>query len=214
MAFLCLNFNNFPLLFGIKNSWGLHGLGSTYVSPSLFTSCFLLSVQQMSWLSHFLKPYAPSDHRLFAHTFPSNRSFIEFLFSRISSHPSYSLITLSSQAQCLLLFAFVVNRVSQARILEWVAVSFSGESFQPRDQIHISIVGYVQFWTEVQSGLYPCRSKSHGYHSSFSQGQSWHFVFHQSDSCSYLDGFWTWMGLVGVIWRPLRLQQYAFNKSW
>lgn len=59
MSFLCLNFNNFPLFFKIKNSWGLHGLVSTYVSPSLFTSCFLLSVQQISWLLHFLKPYAP-----------------------------------------------------------------------------------------------------------------------------------------------------------
>ena len=34
-----------------------------------------------------------------------------------------------------------VHRIFQARILEWVAIFFSRESFQSRDQIHISSIG-------------------------------------------------------------------------
>ena len=31
-----------------------------------------------------------------------------------------------------------VRGISQARVLQWVAISFSSRSFQPRDQIHVS----------------------------------------------------------------------------
>ena len=34
-----------------------------------------------------------------------------------------------------------VHGISQARILEWVAISFSRGSFQPRDQSNISFIG-------------------------------------------------------------------------
>ena len=34
-----------------------------------------------------------------------------------------------------------VHGISQARTLEWVAISFSRGSSQPRDQIHVSIAG-------------------------------------------------------------------------
>ena len=34
-----------------------------------------------------------------------------------------------------------VHRISQARILEWVTISFSRGSFQPRDWTHISCIG-------------------------------------------------------------------------
>ena len=33
---------------------------------------------------------------------------------------------------------FSVHRILQARILEWVAMASSMESFQPRDLIHVS----------------------------------------------------------------------------
>ena len=36
-----------------------------------------------------------------------------------------------------------VNRIFQARILEWVAISYSRESFQPRDQTHISFISCI-----------------------------------------------------------------------
>ena len=36
---------------------------------------------------------------------------------------------------------FLVYRIPQARILEWVAISFSWGSSQPRDQTHISCIG-------------------------------------------------------------------------
>ena len=34
-----------------------------------------------------------------------------------------------------------VHGISQARILEWVAISFSRRSSQPRDQTHVSCIG-------------------------------------------------------------------------
>ena len=34
-----------------------------------------------------------------------------------------------------------VHGISQARILEWVAISFSRRSFRPRDQTHVSFFG-------------------------------------------------------------------------
>ena len=36
---------------------------------------------------------------------------------------------------------YTVHEILQARILEWVAVHFSGGSSQPRDQTHISSIG-------------------------------------------------------------------------
>ena len=36
-----------------------------------------------------------------------------------------------------------VHGIFQARILEWVAISFSRESSQPRDQIHISCASCI-----------------------------------------------------------------------
>ena len=41
---------------------------------------------------------------------------------------------------------FSVHEVSQARILEWVAISFSRGSFQPRDRIAVS---YLLHWQEI-----------------------------------------------------------------
>ena len=43
---------------------------------------------------------------------------------------------------------FSVHRISQVRILEWVAVSFSRGSSQPTDQTHISCVAGRFFTTE------------------------------------------------------------------
>ena len=42
-----------------------------------------------------------------------------------------------------------VHRIFQARILEWVAISSSSGSFQPRDQIHISCIcrWILYYWT-------------------------------------------------------------------
>ena len=38
---------------------------------------------------------------------------------------------------------FAVHGILQARILEWVAVPFSRESYQPRDQTHIFHISYL-----------------------------------------------------------------------
>ena len=42
-----------------------------------------------------------------------------------------------------------VHGISQARILEWVAISFSGGSSPPRDQIHVSCLAGKFFTTEL-----------------------------------------------------------------
>ena len=39
-----------------------------------------------------------------------------------------------------------VHGISQARTLEWVAISFSRESSWPRDQIQVSCVSYISRW--------------------------------------------------------------------
>ena len=39
-----------------------------------------------------------------------------------------------------------VQRISHARRLEWVAISFSGGSSKPRDQIHLSCIGRCFFF--------------------------------------------------------------------
>ena len=41
-----------------------------------------------------------------------------------------------------------VHRISQAKILEQVAISFFKESFQPKDQTHISCITIIFFTTE------------------------------------------------------------------
>ena len=53
-----------------------------------------------------------------------------------------SCLTLCDPVVCSLP-ASSVHGISQARILEWIAISFSRESFQPRDQTHVSCVSCI-----------------------------------------------------------------------
>ena len=53
----------------------------------------------------------------------------------LQPHELYSLPGSSS------ILAWAVQGISQARILEWFAISFSRGSSQPRDRIHISGIG-------------------------------------------------------------------------
>ena len=51
---------------------------------------------------------------------------------------------------------YTVHGILQARILEWVAIPFSGGSSQPRDQTQVShIVGRFLFLATVYSGYIP-----------------------------------------------------------
>ena len=43
---------------------------------------------------------------------------------------------------------FPVHRISQARMLEWVAVSFSRGSFRPRDETHVPCTAGEFFTSE------------------------------------------------------------------
>ena len=61
-----------------------------------------------------------------------------------------------------------VHGIFQAKILEWVAISFSRGSYQPRDQTHISCIGrqILYHWmtweahTILNDILFPCRQDS------------------------------------------------------
>ena len=57
-----------------------------------------------------------------------------------SSKISSSIRILCDPRDCSLP-GFSVHGISQARILEWVAISFSKGASQPRDQTHISCIG-------------------------------------------------------------------------
>ena len=46
-----------------------------------------------------------------------------------------------------------VHGISQARILEWVVISFSSGSFQPKDQTHISCIGRLSGGSVVKNPL-------------------------------------------------------------
>ena len=48
---------------------------------------------------------------------------------------------------------FSVHGISQARILEWVHISFSRESSWPRDQTHISCVSCIGRWILYQYAI-------------------------------------------------------------
>ena len=69
-----------------------------------------------------------------------------------------------------------VHGISQARILEWVAISFSRGSSQPRDQTHISclscrwILYHYATW-EAQRGYYGPIQKPKPFPGAWSQGR-------------------------------------------
>ena len=52
-----------------------------------------------------------------------------------------SLVQLFNDCMDCCLLGSSVRGISQARMLEWVAISFSRRSSQPRDQTHVSYVG-------------------------------------------------------------------------
>ena len=71
-------------------------------------------------------------------------------------------LTLCDSMDCSLSGSFV-HGIFHARILEWVAISFSRGSFWPRDQTHISCIGrqILYHWVTWRSALlwqYPLKS--------------------------------------------------------
>ena len=65
--------------------------------------------------------------------------------------------TLCDPVDCSLL-GFSIHRILQARILEWVTISFSRGSSQPRDRTQVSHIGGRRFnlWA-TKEALYQCR---------------------------------------------------------
>ena len=51
-----------------------------------------------------------------------------------------------------------VHEISQARILEWVAIPFSRESFQPRDQTWVSSIAgrFITVWATREAQEVVC----------------------------------------------------------
>ena len=65
------------------------------------------------------------------------------------------------------------HAIFQARILEWVAISFSRGSFQPRNRTHVSCLAGRFFTTE------PPGKPSYLYSTIFKKGESWHSIQRQ-----------------------------------
>ena len=109
-------------------------------SPVLETWFSYLSFVYFFFLySNFRKIYSP----LFSN------SFIEFLWVCIHSCP-----TLCNAIDCSPP-AFSVHGISQARILEWVAISFVRRSSRPRDRTWVSCIDrcILYHWTTWEAPL-------------------------------------------------------------
>ena len=85
----------------------------------------------------------PSNRRLLSDSGPSHTA----RHQSSPFFPDYSILCCCHAKSCPTLCNPVVycppdsvHRISQARILEWVAISFSRGSSQPRDQTHVSCV--------------------------------------------------------------------------
>ena len=77
---------------------------------------------------------------------------------------SHSVVSDSSWPQNCSLLVSSVHEISQARTLEWVAISFSRGSPWPRDQTHVSCVSCIgrrilYHWTMWKALLIPQKSK-------------------------------------------------------
>ena len=66
------------------------------------------------------------------------------LESESKSEVAQSCPTLGDAVDCSLLGSSV-HGILQARVLEWVAISFSRGSSQPRDQTQVSLIGGRRF---------------------------------------------------------------------
>ena len=74
----------------------------------------------------------------------SSKTKAEFQAAGVSAQ-SFNIVWLCNSMDCSLPGSSV-HGLSQARILEWVAISFSRESSQPRDWSHISCVSWIGRW--------------------------------------------------------------------
>ena len=94
----------------------------TYLGQSIVIRCFT-----------FLKPYTINFYKVKQENVELNIQFSSVQFSSFSQ----SCLTLCNPKDCSLPGSSV-HGISQARILDWVAISFSRGSSQPRSQTHDS----------------------------------------------------------------------------
>ena len=76
---------------------------------------------------------------LFRLLWETDQSLIFFLSEKKRKLVAQSCLTLCDPVDCSLLGSFV-HGILQARILEWIAISFSRGSSQPRDQTPVSCI--------------------------------------------------------------------------
>ena len=76
-------------------------------------------------------------------------------------HADYRIVTQSCLTHCNAMHCSLpgssVHEISQTRLLEWVAMSFSRGSSQPREQTHVTCIGrwILYYWTTREA--HPCR---------------------------------------------------------
>ena len=112
-------------MFQFLNHWHLH---TFFGKIAIILVCFMIfyNVIYFSWVSFILRL---SDF-LVSHT----------LLSAVLCSVAQSCLTLCDPMDCSPP-AYSVHRISQSRILEWVAISPSKGSSQPRDRTWVSCIG-------------------------------------------------------------------------
>ena len=102
---------------------------SQWCHPAISSSVVPLGIPKPNWTKYVLSQpetsmlYGPWNHRVFSPLIKLAK------LSRVDLHPFF---VQCSQAS--------VHGIFQARILEWVAISFSMESSQPRDWTRVSCI--------------------------------------------------------------------------
>ena len=126
------------------------------VSVNILWHCLFLGLE---WKLTFSSPVATAEFSKFAGIL-STQDYICPIFHTLHIRPllltekvkvkegegevAQSCPTLCDPVDCNLR-GFSVHGILQARILEWIAISFSRGSFQPRDQTRVSRIGGRRF---------------------------------------------------------------------
>ena len=153
---------------------GLEDSLENKMAPPILYSCLVNPMDRGAWQARVHGVTKESDMT----KQPNNNKFLFYhvicskawICAVFSFSVAYSMKVLVAQS-CLTLCnpmnysppGFSVPRILQARILEWVAISFTRGSSQPRDSTWISCTagGFLTVWATTGSLFYTSRLLSH-----------------------------------------------------
>ena len=110
-----------------------------------------------------------------------------------------------------------VHGISQARILEWVAISFSRRSFWPRVQTHVSCIADGFFTTELPGNPWnvflPCGNQ-HLWLLLRSYIQASVCVAPETQELPFFLNYWSWSKIfVQSVWQTVTIFEYSPAKN-